>query len=533
MTVGRAAGGADNEGMSRPTVLPAWSVRARILAVILVITTLGMTFAGISAYFVQRDRVIESVDQELLGAVESARSVLTDPPAAAAVDDGSAAEPTPIETQGAAAEATVPEYASVLDALEAILSYVIPGRHESSIALFEGSPAWRPSVEMSFDLADDAAFIDRAWNEAQSGTVVLGTATTSTPDGVRAVRYVVAPVSLSGSEGLGAYVTAIDVQREIDEVGGAFVTYGWVSAITIFAIGVAGWFVAGRLLSPLRELSEAAERITARNTAERIPVRSRDDLGALTGTVNAMLDRIDGALTAQRRLLDDVRHELKTPITIVRGHLELLDPRKPTEVRAARDLAIDELDRMTDLVSDIDDLARAERSIVQTAPTNVTDLTATVFGKAQAIGDHEWVLGSAVALVVPVSASRITQAWLQLAENAAKYSPAGSTIRIGSSAYRDAVEFWVADDGPGIPEDSRERIFERFGRADTGRGIAGSGLGLPIVAAIARAHGGHVSLDTSEAGSRFGIVVPIAADAPTAPPAADPAPVPATTEAGR
>lgn len=532
MSVGRVAGGADNEGMSRPTVLPAWSVRARILAVILVITTLGMTFAGISAYFVQRDRVIESIDHELLAAVESARSVLTDPPAAAAVDEGAPGSGS-TESQEPPPEPAAPEYASVLDALEAILSYVIPGRHESSIALFEGSAAWQPSVEMSFDLADDPAFIDRAWREAQSGTVVLGTATTTALDGVRAVRYVVAPVRLSGSDGLGVYVTAIDVQREIDEVGGAFVTYGWVSAITIVAIGVSGWFVAGRLLSPLRELSEAAERITARNTAERIPVRSRDDLGALTGTVNAMLDRIDGALTAQRRLLDDVRHELKTPITIVRGHLELLNPRKPTEVRAARDIAIDELDRMADLVSDIDDLARAERSLLQTAPTDVADLTATVFGKAQAIGDHEWVLDSAVDLVVPVSASRITQAWLQLAENAAKYSPAGSTIRIGSSAYGDEVEFWVADEGPGIPEDSRERIFERFGRVDTGRGIAGSGLGLPIVAAIARAHGGHVSLDTSEAGSRFGIVVPFAADAPTAPPAADPASAPATTEAGR
>ncbi|MDO8337514.1 MAG: ATP-binding protein [Microcella sp.] len=511
--------------MVRAIAFPTWSVRARILAVILVITTVGMTFAGISAYFVQRDRVIESIDQELLAAVESARQVLANPPAAAAIDEPPAEEPAageaptdpPAEPEAPAA----PAYETVGEALEAILSYVIPGRHESSIALLDGAPAWQPSVTVSFELADDPALLARAWEESQGGTVVLGTANTSALEGVRAVRYVVAPVEIAGSDQRGAYVTAIDVQREVDEVGGAFVTYAWLSALTILLIGAAGWFVSGRLLAPLRELRLAAERITAQNTTERIPVRTRDDLGALTTTVNDMLDRIDGAFTAQRQLLDDVRHELKTPITIVRGHLELLDPRKPSEVRAVRDIAIDELDRMSELVSDIDDLARTERGLLATEPTDVADLTAAVFGKAQAIGDHEWVLESSVPVVAPVSPSRITQAWLQLADNAAKYSPAGSTIRIGSSAYRGAVEFWVADEGPGIPEESRTRIFERFGRADTGRGVAGSGLGLPIVAAIARAHGGHVSLETSEAGSRFGIVVPVESDAPAPPPPAD------------
>lgn len=517
--------------MVRRLAVPTWSVRARILAVILIITTVGMTFAGISAYFVQRDRVIESIDQELLAAVESARSVLATPPAAAAVDDAPV-EP-PAEGAPPPEEPVAPSYESVSAALEAILSLVIPGRHESSIALIDGAPAWQPSVDVSFALADDPALLERAWQESLGGTVVLGTANTSSLEGVRAVRYVVAPVEISGSEQRGAYITAIDVQREVDEVGGAFVTYAWLSALTIVLIGVVGWFVAGRLLSPLRELRLAAERITATNTTERMPVRTRDDLGALTTTVNAMLDRIDGALTAQRQLLDDVRHELRTPITIVRGHLELLDPRKPSEVRAARDIAIDELDRMAELVSDIDDLARSERGLLVTEPTDIADLTTAVFGKAQAIAGHDWVLEGAVPIVAEVSPTRITQAWLQLADNAAKYSPAGSTIRIGSSSYRGAVEFWVADEGPGIPDESRERIFERFGRADTGRGIAGSGLGLPIVAAIARAHGGHVSLETSSAGSRFGIVVPVESDDPAPPPPADPAPAALTAEEAR
>jgi signal transduction histidine kinase len=109
---------------------------------------------------------------------------------------------------------------------------------------------------------------------------------------------------------------------------------------------------------------------------------------------------------------------------------------------------------------------------------------------------------------VDLDPERITQAWLQLADNAGKYSPAGSVIELGSRNVDAFVEFFVSDSGPGIPRESWRRIFERFGRVDEGRGIRGSGLGLPIVAAIAEAHGGRVTLESSDAGSRFGILVP-------------------------
>jgi two-component system OmpR family sensor kinase len=96
---------------------------------------------------------------------------------------------------------------------------------------------------------------------------------------------------------------------------------------------------------------------------------------------------------------------------------------------------------------------------------------------------------------------------LQLADNAAKYSTADTAIVLGSRLVDGWLEFWVSDSGPGIPIQARARIFQRFGRVDTGRGIRGSGLGLPIVEAIAQAHGGRVTLDSSPNGSRFGILV--------------------------
>jgi len=222
-----------------------------------------------------------------------------------------------------------------------------------------------------------------------------------------------------------------------------------------------------------------------------------------------MLDRLDGAMTSQRQLLDDVRHELATPITIVRGHLELLDPEDVDDVEATRLLAIDELDRMARLVDDIESLTDSQRMSLTLTATDVGDLTEEVFAKASGIPGHEWVLESAVQVSAPLDVGRITQAWLQLVDNAAKYSPHGSRIRLGSTGRGKEVEFWVADRGSGIPPGSEQRIFERFGRADTGRGIRGSGLGLPIVQAIATAHGGRVSLESSSEGSRFGIVIPI------------------------
>lgn len=481
--------------------LPRVSVRSRILAVILIVTSLGMAVSGFAAYIVQRDRVLSTIDDELLTTVEAARGIVT---GESSVQDG---------TSATVPDNTATTFATIDEALSAVMSRLVPGRHESSVAIIDGAARFIPGTEIAFHLEDDPAFIERVWREASSGSVTLGTAITA----VGTLRYVSVPVEVAGSEQTGAYVTAVDAQRAVDEVAGAFLTYAGLALLSLAAIGVVGWFVAGRLLAPLRTLSETASRITAEDLSERIPVNGNDDVSALTETVNAMLDRIDEALTSQRQLLDDVRHELKTPITIVRGHLELLDATKPTEVRAARDIAIDELDRMAGLVDDIDALAQAEHLTSLAELTDVADFTELVFSKMQAIPDRRWQLEASADVVAPLSSARITQAWLQLADNAAKYSAVDSLIRVGSTAYAGSVEFWVADEGPGIPEGAERRIFERFGRADTGRGIGGSGLGLPIVAAIARAHGGYVSLETSPEGSRFGIVIPTV-DAGAAPP---------------
>jgi len=285
-----------------------------------------------------------------------------------------------------------------------------------------------------------------------------------------------------------------------------------VAALALLAVGLVGWFVAGRLLRPIRSLRETAARISSTDLAERITVVGVDDVSELTVTVNDMLDRLDEAFTGQRLLLDDVGHELKTPITILRGHLELIEPDSPDDVRATRDLVLDELDRMSGLVQDIALLAKTRiPDFVKPEPTDVAELANAVFAKASALSsEREWSLEASAAGTAVADPARITQAWLQLAENAVKYSPQGSTIVIGSTARGDdEVELWVRDQGRGVEKEQLVTIFQRFARADGERGVDGAGLGLSIVQAIAEAHGGRAFAESElGVGSRFVILIP-------------------------
>jgi two-component system OmpR family sensor kinase len=393
--------------------------------------------------------------------------------------------------------------------LNAIVSNVVPNANERSMGVLNGVPKWTSISTQGapLELDADPAFVSRAVAEVAGGKAWLGAAQLGSHD----IRYVAVPITLAGSGDTGVYVDAVDIDAELSGIRSAFTTYAIVAAFALVAIGLVGWFVAGRLLRPIRRLREAASRITASQLDERIAVVGHDDVSILTETVNGMLDRLDTAMTSQRQLLDDVRHELKTPITIIRGHLELLDADNPADVEATRALAIDELDRMSGLVDDIEALAETQRATLHLQPVDVADLTADVFAKVSALGGHDWQLDGAAQAIVPLDASKITQAWLQLADNAAKYSPNGSTIVVGSRLIDDSIEFWVSDRGRGIPREAWGRIFERFGRVDAGRGIRGSGLGLPIVAAIAAGHGGRVTLASSDSGSRFGILIPLPA----------------------
>ncbi len=218
---------------------------------------------------------------------------------------------------------------------------------------------------------------------------------------------------------------------------------------------------------------------------------------------------VEGAFDAQRRLLDDVRHELKTPITIVRGHLEIMDPADRDDVAAIRELGIAELDRMTRLIGDIDLLAAAE-SDLQVDDVDLAVLTQRISELVSVIPGHAWSTEQSADGVIRGDGDRLLQAWLQLADNAAKYTPAGTPIELGSALHASGAQLWVRDHGPGIPPAVRHRIFRRFDRGAGKRSVGGSGLGLAIVDTIAKAHGGHcATADTPGGGATFTIEIPI------------------------
>jgi signal transduction histidine kinase len=264
------------------------------------------------------------------------------------------------------------------------------------------------------------------------------------------------------------------------------------------------------VLRPVRTVTQTARSITDTDLSRRIDVRGRDEVAELAAAFNATLDRLETAFGAQRRFLNDAGHELKTPLTIVTGHLELLGD-DPVEREATVALVLDELDRMSRIVNDLLVLAKAEApDFLHLETVDVGALTDEVRAKAAALAPRRWTLDARGRGVLVADRQRVTQALVQLAENAAKQTGENDQIAVGSRVEDGEVRFWVRDEGPGIPLQEQERVFTRFARGAGAPRGEGSGLGLSIVRAIARAHHGSVELASDEgSGSTFTIVLPV------------------------
>ncbi|MEV0696332.1 HAMP domain-containing sensor histidine kinase [Saccharopolyspora sp. NPDC050389] len=281
-----------------------------------------------------------------------------------------------------------------------------------------------------------------------------------------------------------------------------------VSGLGVLIAALSSWVVAGLILAPVRAVRQAAAEISEHDLTRRIPVEGRDDIAALADQFNAMLDRLEDAFRIQRQFVDDAGHELRTPITIVRGNLELLgdDPAEREEVVR---LCTDELDRMTRIVNDLLMLAKADRpDFVTPAPVSLAELTSDIEAKVRSLADRRWVLDDIGEGEVLVDEQRITQAMVQLAQNAVQHTEPGSEIRIGSSVADGAVRLWVTDRGPGIDPAEVSKIFDRFTHGSS-HGKGGAGLGLAIVKAIADAHHGRVRVVSRPGeGATFALELP-------------------------
>lgn len=462
-------------------------IGTRVVATVVLLTAAVLVIAGFTEYSISRTSLENTARHEL---------------------DQAADELEVLVTKGVN-PATGKRFDNANDLLEVAVQRSVLGRHEGQFAVVDGRIAWLAPEAVPLRLEDDQALVDTTLRLSSGEQILQG----QLRSGERVYQFIVIPVSYPDGS-TGAMVRAVDLAPEYAELNGVFRIYAVVGALAVMVVGLVIWLLLGRLLAPLTLVRQTAEHLAASDSdfSERIPVHGNDELSALTGTINGMLDRLENAVTTQKKLTDDVSHELRTPLTIMRGNLELLDPKDPELVAETRQTLMQVVDRMDRLVEDLLTLARAERpQFLSRRPTDVAELTDEVAELARALGDRQWKLDHLAEAIVDLDPNRISQAMLQLASNAVRYSDPGSPVTIGSRVVGDEVHLYVRDQGIGIAEDQLDIITTRFGRAGNApqNSDKGFGLGLAIVDAIVRAHGGHLMVRSTEGvGSVFTLCLP-------------------------
>lgn len=323
------------------------------------------------------------------------------------------------------------------------------------------------------------------------------------------VRVLAQPV-VDDEQTVGALIVGAFLDGERGDVDRTIRNAAFVALAALLAAIALSWFVAGRVLRPIRLVADTARDITEHDITQRIPDQGSDEIASLIESFNEMLDRLQAGSDNQRRFLDDAGHELRTPLTILRGHIELAagDPEGFVE---STPTVLAELDRMGRIVDDLLTMARAEQgAFLHVAPIDLDEFVLGLLPLVQPLGNHRWQIDEVPFGVVHADRDRLTQAMLNLAVNAARHTPEDGTIELGGRFDGETASLFVADTGEGVDPGEHDRIFARFHRASTGRSKGGTaGLGLSIVATIAEAHGGSVSVDSSPGeGSTFTITIP-------------------------
>lgn len=292
-----------------------------------------------------------------------------------------------------------------------------------------------------------------------------------------------------------------------------------IMAVMVVLGLVTWWFVSRRVLRRIDQVSATSTRIIAGDLSDRLPVTGTgDEFDRLALGLNAMLGRIDDLMKGLKEVSDNIAHDLKTPLTRLRNRVDeaLTGEPDPERYRAALEATIEESDALIRTFNALLMIARVE-SGGQPAETTDVDLAAIAREVCELYEPVAEEAGIALAVDAPGPAilrgSRelLAQALTNLVDNALKYGQApgrAPTIRIEARRERDTVVAAVADNGPGVPEADRERVLSRFVRLEASRSQPGSGLGLSLVAAIARHHRGELVLSDADPGLRVTLRLP-------------------------
>jgi heavy metal sensor kinase len=289
--------------------------------------------------------------------------------------------------------------------------------------------------------------------------------------------------------------------------------------ITLLLSGGGGWLLAGRALRPIDSMTRTANRISAEHLSQRLAVSgSEDELDRLAGTINDMLDRIDGTLQEMRRFSADASHELQTPLTILKGEIEvaLLKQRNPSEYEKVLHSCLEEIDRINKLVEGLLLLARADGGALKLdlQPVDTAQLCRKLCALMTPLArQHEVELRHTTldSVVVDGDELQLQRMLMNLIDNGIKYSAAGGQVSLSVAKSDTYAVIRVKDSGPGFSAGEAEKIFDRFHRAPQARQqhSRGSGLGLSIARSIALAHRGDIKAESVPgSGSTFTVSLP-------------------------
>lgn len=456
------------------------STRVRLLAWVLVPVLLVLVLTLFTAWFMLTQQQQQSIDGHL--------------------------QREAIELQVLANKAIDPKTDELFDSakgvLELYIQRTVTDPNETMFVIVDGQVLARTTDTPPVRLDQDPIFLEIANSKMRAG---FGNYSTE----VGNARFIVVPVF--GENDSGALVGVIFSDLQSQAITDLLYRFALIVFMSLIAATAVGWLVAGRALRPINEITATAHEIGAHDLTRRISKsKAGSELNKLVDEFNLMLGRIEETVASNKQFVDDAGHELRTPLTVISGHLELLEA-DPTQRDSSMAIVKDELSRMSRLVKDLQTLTKViQPDFIQAKPVNLSDLGDELLVKASQLGDRNWQLGEISSQAWNLDRERVTQAVLQLAENACRFTAFGDPIRVEIQTTIEHVEISVSDSGPGVPKDQREKIKERFVRgvnpkSDTG----GAGLGLAVVSAIAKGHGGELVISESDlGGAKFTLVLP-------------------------
>ena len=295
--------------------------------------------------------------------------------------------------------------------------------------------------------------------------------------------------------------------------------------LLVFPVGillsiVCGYFITQRSLRVIKQINQTAARITSRNLSERIPVpKGRDEISQLIRTLNSMIDRLEKSFTMVHQFSHDAAHEIRTPLTIVRGEIEelLTEDKCPSEVSPTLESILEEIQYLSSIANKLLMLHNFDTGKIEYHFTHLdlSRIVAETFEDAQVLSSQKRLtidLEKNESVQIKGNEELLVRLLWNIIDNAVKYTPEGGNIRIALEANQENAIIKVKDTGVGVSQEEVDKIFDRFYRVDKSRSrsIGGSGLGLAICKWIVDLHKGNISVQSEiEKGSEFIVILPL------------------------